>query len=85
MDKSQEGKGRSRTAERRRKEAVPVHSRGRKGSGSRADWLSLCPSSSPTGQEHSLARPLLPDTLAGTMARQPAQGGRPSPAQDGPT
>lgn len=63
---------------------MPVHSRGRKGSRSKADWLSLSPSSSPTGREHSIIEPLLPDTLAGTVARQPARGGRPSPAQDVP-
>lgn len=64
---------------------MPVHSRGRKGSGNRADWLSLSPSSSRTGQEHGLAEPLLPDALSGTMALQPGQGGHTSPAQDVPT
>lgn len=42
---------------------MPVPSRGRKGSRSRADCLWLPPASSHTAWGHSLAQPLLPGTL----------------------
>lgn len=45
---------------------MPVPSRGRKGSRSRADCLSLPPSSSHTGWERSPAEPLLLGTVART-------------------
>lgn len=63
---------------------MPVRPRGRKGSGSRADWLSLSPSSSRPGG--NAARPSPP--LPGTLARQPGRAGsvprsRPAKGREG--